>query len=488
MTDTYFFDYKEAYKEARKQNKFTIFNNLQICYYNGDYKQTPYENLIHLPVDQICDYMSETPNRGISEIKFTKNFSQAQQQEITIYIDALQKIAWKNKNDIGNEYRKLVKEQKLDFSEPLRILFITTRGTTVLQYVAKNLSDAFNDLGYSTFISIEQNAMQNWGGNDSHGNANFAWHLKNIYEYNPHIIFNLDWLNNTFLNDEVFNFVWFQDPMEILYNDEEIRLRDRDFVYSLSIGLHNDLNKKNVYNQYQSFCVNDKIFKPRSEIIKSKKIVFIGTSYIGHLQKYINDVNFQDVLADAITLFEQTSCLKTLKHDDSEIKYLMDKHNKSEDYINEIYRHLARDYCVEKLCQIDTDYEIEIYGRGWEDNDIVRPYFKGIVEYGEDISKIYNSATYGFCPGGYVLMQRTLECALSGTIPLVLDARADKQDIYDKRIEDEIQFFHINKLEEILKEEPKHRKSDLLQELFSYKGLANKILKTVKESNESNSQ
>ncbi len=153
--DTYFFDYKEAYQEARKQNKFTIFNNLQICYYNGKHKESPYENLIGLPLEELCDYMSETPNRGISNIKFTNQFSKKQQEEISSYIDALQNIAWQKKNNIGVEYRNAIKLQEPDFNEPWRILFITTRGTTVLQYVAKNLADAFNDLGYSTFILIE---------------------------------------------------------------------------------------------------------------------------------------------------------------------------------------------------------------------------------------------------------------------------------------------------------------------------------------------
>ena len=205
--DTYFFNYQDAYKEARKQNKFTIFNNLQICYYNGEDKASPYENLIGLPIDKLCDYMTETPNRGISHILFDNIFTKEQKAEIEAYVKQLQYIAYMKKIEIGNQYRELIKMQEPDFNEPWRILFITTRGTTVLQYVAKNLADAFNDLGYSTFISIEQNAMQNWGGNDSHGNAEFAWHLKNIYEYNPHIIFNLDWINNTFLNDKIFNFV-----------------------------------------------------------------------------------------------------------------------------------------------------------------------------------------------------------------------------------------------------------------------------------------
>lgn len=196
------------------------------------------------------------------------------------------------------------------------------------------------------------------------------------------------------------------------------------------------------------------------------------------LQEYRNDDNFTDIMNDTIKLFEQTSCSEYMMSWEDISQQINVKYNNPR-CIGELNRYLTRDYCVEKLCQIDTDYEIEIYGRGWENNNIVKPYFKGVVDYGEDISKIYNSATYGFCCAGYILMQRTLECALSGTTPLVLDVRGDKHDVYDKRIEDEIQFFHINKLEEVLKKEPKQIKSGVIQELFSYKHLANRILERV---------
>lgn len=243
--DTYFFNYNDAYNEAKKQNTFGIFNNLQICYYNGEInEQTPYQNLIPLPIDKICDYMMETPNRMIQNIKFDDNFNEAQQHQIASYIDQLQQIAAYKKTELGNQYRELIKNQVPDFNEPWRILFLTTRGTTVLQYAAKNLADAFNDLGYNTFISIEENAMQNWGGNDSPNNAYFAWHLKNIYEYNPHIIFNLDWINNTFLNDSVFNFVWFQDPMPVMFDQSEIKLRTRDYFFYLLVQFKNALLEK----------------------------------------------------------------------------------------------------------------------------------------------------------------------------------------------------------------------------------------------------
>ena len=486
--DVYFTEFESAYLEAQKQTKHGIFENLGICYYGGPKQDDEeYDNLIHLPLENIFDYFSETPNRNMT--KFFSNIPDEKvKQEIQEYIKTAQVLAWNEKNKFCNMYKEEIKKLNPDFSEPLRILFITTRITTVLQYVIKNLEETFRNLGYDTFISIESNAMQSWGANDSDNNANFAWHLKNILEYNPHVIFNIDWLNNEFLNDKVFNLVWFQDPMEILENDKEINLRDRDFIFALSDVFKKQLKEKNVESELQPFCLNSRLYKKRDTIKKEKKIVYIGTSYVDRINKYKHEEDFNTIYEEVKELFEERSCLRDLKDKDGEMAYLMKKHNKDVHYFGDIYAYLSRDYCVEKLCSIETDYEIEIYGYGFEGNEIIQPYHKGPVSNGEELSKIYNSATYGFCPGAYIFMQRTLECAFSETIPLVLDVRPDKPDgDYDKRVEKGIEFFHINNLEKLLQKEPrKDMDYSFLKSHFDYTDFAkrciDKVTKEVKKS------
>jgi len=62
--DTYFTEYESAYYVAKQRNKSGIFNDLDICYYNGEKQDDgELENLIHLPLENIYDYFSETPNR-----------------------------------------------------------------------------------------------------------------------------------------------------------------------------------------------------------------------------------------------------------------------------------------------------------------------------------------------------------------------------------------------------------------------------------------
>lgn len=277
--DTYFFDYNEALEEAKRQNKFSVFDHLQICYYNGEDRESEYENLIGVPIDDFCDYVTESPNRAIENIRFDRRFNAIQKVQIKETMHELQNVAFNKKYSLGLEYKRLIREQKPDFSEPWRILFVTTRGTTVLQYVCKNMAEAFSDLGYETFVSIESSAMEFWGGNDTINNPYFVHHLKNIYEYNPHIIINIDWINNNFLHDDVFNFVWFQDPMPILKDNEKIIQRERDFYFYLVKNFKEQLVRKHVEESkifYQPFCTNPNLFKLDSSIKRENKIVFLG--------------------------------------------------------------------------------------------------------------------------------------------------------------------------------------------------------------------
>ncbi len=471
---TYFFDYKDAYKEARKQNKFTIFNNLQICYYNGEHKVSPYPNLMGVPLGELCDYLSETPNRGISEIKFINSFSKLQQEEVLIYIDALQQIAWQKKNDIGSEYRKALEEQKPDFSEPLRILFITTRITTVLQYVAKNLADAFNDLGYSTFVSIEQNAMQSWGGNDSHGNAEFAWHLKNIYEYNPHIIFNLDWINNTFLNEAVFNFVWFQDPMPILYDDKEIVLREKDYIFTLFDEFKEALIKKGVEATKimpQQFATNPKIFFRDESIKKENKIVFLGSDY-----GFEKDLNISDEMKNKIYDDIENNRL----NEEDVMQYAKDA-NMDENYFRtSIITSFVRRRVVIWMCMLEG-INIEVYGTdAWLQNPEVVPYYKGLLPYGEEMAKVYNSATYALSVHPqYRYQQRVFEISACGTIPLIYNCSLIKEEFFHE--DNILSFSTLDELKGLIGQIPKKDPKEISEDI-SFEKMAKKIINIVENN------
>lgn len=471
---TYFLNPELAYQEALQQKRTGLHNDLQICYYNGEPLNSDLPNLINLPLEHIYGFMSETDYRMIRVFRIEEGSDPEFDNKIISYIDVSQKKAILKKAEFKELFKQEVRKIKLDFSEPLRIFFITTRATTVLQHCAKSLRETFTNMGYETFLSIEHNDMQSWGMDQD--DNDFVWHLKNMLDFKPHITINIDYLHNDFLPDEMFNFVWFQDMMPIFDNNGHVKTRERDFIFHLTTGLGDLLSKLDIHSEYQSFLMNTKNYKQREEIKKEKKIVFIGSSYNHHIDEMRSYHLFDEIFKEMIEIFEEKNHLP-----DKDIKYLMAKYHRPSEYFGEINRYITRDYCVEKLCKINTGkYKVEVYGAGWEHNKHVMQWHKGVVEYGEDISKIYNSATYGYCVGGYVLMQRTLESAFSGTIPLVLDVRVGGEDTYDKRIEKGIQFFNIKDLEKILTSGVEEEKDfSFIQQEYGYEKFANKIIDIV---------
>jgi hypothetical protein len=472
--DTYFFNPNSAL-EISKQNNLVETTNprtpgLQICYYNADEPliDAP-ENCIFVPLENVYNYFVTTKNRIPKNMDFSNTtYQHTEQLQIKETFDNILRTSLVEKENLIQLYAKEIQKIKPDFSEkPWRVFIPCCRETTVMQYISKNIAKTFESLGYEVFISTQDNAMQSC--------LEILPLLHNMYTFKPHITVNINHFVNEVLHDDVFNFVWFQDPMPSIMDDSHIDIRKRDHIFHLSSMLNRALEAKNIKSTYQPFCLDENIYIERKEIKRERKIVFIGSSYKDRLTKLKKGKNFKVLYNDILTRFKEKGCLTNLSIDQSDIKYFMDKYNKPKLFIDEIYAYIGRDYCVEYLCQLKTDYEIEIYGFGWEKNKIVSPYYKGVLSHGEEISRKYNEAEYGFCPGGYVLMQRTLECAFSGAIPLVSEVRADKDDIYDPKIEDSLQFFTINTLEQILKKETQERDFSLIKSQYSYKHFIKEI-------------
>lgn len=466
--DIYFLNSQEALRVATEQNRWEAGYKLQVCYYDGEKIESDLPNLFHLPIDNLLEGLVYGIHRVPTKIDFTGLDISAQvKMEVMTHFNITMQQVEEYRIQFNAQYLQVLKSAKLDFSEPLRFFLMGNSQTKVMQFVSKNLAETLEDMGYKVLFQLFK------GTEDIRS-------LKTIYEFNPHATISINHLNNKYLGEDVFNFVWFQDPMDVITNNEAIYIRKRDYVFHLIQGLGVYLKNKGINSTLQPFMISQKEYKPRADVKKEKKIVFIGSSYQVKLDELKSDGNFGAVYTEAVELFEKNSCFKSLKHENSEIRYLMEKYHKSEKYIGNIYAYLSRDYCIEKLCGLQTDYGVEVYGYGWENNEVIKPFFKGQVQYGEDISKIYNSATYGFCPGPYVMMQRTLECAFSGSIPLVLDVRRDMQDDYDVKLEEGIEFFRIDELENLLqKETPQNREYPLLREEYGYSHFVNKILNII---------
>ena len=466
--DTYFLSSEIALKTAEENNRSEDGYTLQVCYYAGDKIESDLVNLIHLPIDNLSEDLANSIYRIPTSLNLEGfDFSQETIDDLVRSFNFSFIQAKALRKNLNEEYYNTVQSSNPNFEEELRFYILANTNTRVMQHMSRNIAKTLENMGYCVLL-------------DLHYGCEDTMCLKNMAEFNPHATININHLCNSYIGNNIYNFVWIQDVFGVEGTINSKLIRKRDNIFHLIDNYGDALHKANIKSTYQSFCIDSSIYKKRNDIVKKKKVVFLGSSYHHRIKDIQYDKNFKNIYESIVEIFEEKSMLNmNVNDDDSDVKFLMDKYNKPEEFIGLTYGYILRDYCVEKLCSIDTEYEIEVYGDYWDNNEIVRPFHKGFANYGEDISKIYNEATYGYCVGGYVLMQRTLECACSETIPLVLDTRSRKQDNYDKKIEDSMTFFNINNLEEILKKDVEEKSFEFIRNEYSYQGFVQKFIDII---------
>lgn len=467
--DIYCFDSATALEEARKRIRVGTANphvdGLQLCYYDGEAIADAPENCINVPINTFYDYFLTTKNRLPEQIHFgTKEYSADIKNELASAVrDTLQAVV-KERNTMTTILMEEARKTRPDSSGPLKIFLIASRETTVMQYISRNIADAFKKLGYEVFLSAEENDRQK---------IDTFLHILNYVQFKPNIIININHLNNSFLHEDVFNFIWFQDFMPILQNNDPIVLRKRDTVYSLVSTIDSLLQKKGVPFSRQSFCVNETLFKEDTTIVREKKIIFIGSSYASQLTAKSDQT---PLLKEAVDLLSEGK-----EFTEKVIDKWAKKYDVSIEYIrNHVLAYIVRDMTVLWLHKIhqQTGLPVEIYGWGWERYDVLKPYCKGSVSYNQ-VASLYNSAKYALVPHNiYVLQQRTLEAAACGCQPIVYDCRYnDTPPFYEESLE------YFRTVDDIIRIIEKDSTKDLasIVDENSYEHLAGRIISTVKE-------
>ncbi len=456
--DTYFFSRDEALQVATRQNRFDNDEKLQACYYDGEKIESDLVNLIHLPVDNLVEDLARGRFRLPTKVDLNGlELSSRVKIDITTNFNMSLFKVREYRNQYNQGYLKSLKTAILDFNEPLRFYLSASVTTQVMRYVSKDIANILEEAGhevmYDLYLGIEDVSC-----------------LKNINQFNPHVTININHLNNSYLNDECFNFVWFQDPMPVMYNSDKIHLRERDFIFSYTtlftkLLINKGVDKNQIFKQYV-FPVDTKSFFNNENIERSRKIVFVGSfyqpsSYSKHVNKDI-DMELRQVLESGNMLSFET------------LKSIFNKHNVYIDsdeesvYFNLIQQGYNRNISVEWLCE---KHEIDLYGYNWEIclNENIRKNFKGSIEKAK-LNNLYNSAKYVLAASGQVInTQRLGEMAHAGAIPVIYDSRGLTDE--DETWEDECLYFKTKEeLEYILDNniKPKKYMSKRMLEYFTY--------------------
>jgi hypothetical protein len=341
-----------------------------------------------------------------------------------------------------------------------------------MQYVARDIADAFIARGYNVYFELSL-------GIEDEGCS------KKKLEFNPHVTININHFNNLSISDDVFNFVWFQDNMPMLTNNEDIHKRERDFSFVYhsmyrELLIKKDFPKNKIFDQ-KIIPVNTSLFYLDENIKREDKVVFVGTyykngDYFEALKESI-DTKITTMVEEGISLSQEN--LQSVLNND-----LLSNDKEFIDYIQQKYQ---RNITVSWLC--DSAKEIEIYGYNWEesgDKNIIKN-FKGLAEKSK-LNTIYNSAKYAVSASGSVInTQRLGEIIHAGAIPIMYDSRelTDEVQTWD----DECLYFKTKKeLMYILDNNilPKKYRSKKMLEHFTYNSFMDTILNIVQDTTEIN--
>jgi len=415
--DTYFLDRDRAYATALNQNRVKLdhptIDGLQICYHNGEPFEDAPANLICVSTENIYDFFVNTRFRIPYRLEFSPETTEQESNEISeIYHELLITVA-KQKTNIRDILTKELNSLQPNFynTRQYRIFIMASRHASIMPSATKYLAEAFHKLGHQVEFSIDQNEMEDLN--------NDIWHKKLRYDFNPHIVININHQNNDNLHDDVFNVIWWQDFMPKLLEKKSLHWRKRDIIYSTPPQLDSILDaQKAPHVHHQYFCVDTNNFKINKHIKRENKIVFVESPHAEMIMVH-NCATSQKIMFLLEEMLENGNVVTP-----EVITQMSATYGLPIEVIRwKLYQHTVRKKSVQWLCK-NTTLPVEVYGFGWEDNPIVSPFFKGEIKSDQKLPRLYNSARFALINHAFEISSRHLnEVSVCGAIPVVYDCQ-----------------------------------------------------------------
>ena len=410
---TFFLDRVKARYTAHQGNRVKetmAITGLQMCYHLGDTFPDAPPNLVQVPLEQkafVAFFLSSRLSAPV-EVDFNpavederilahyiiKNLSDAQAAQLKAFHQLLEQC-------------RATPPERLP-GQPWRVGLSASRKTTVMQYNARDLAQGFRNLGCEVSFLIEANEMESLN----------QYHCLQVQSaFNPHIVLNINHLNNASLHPDVFNVTWWEDLMESLSSGKPMPWRERDLIYSISKELDTRLYQCAAPKvQRQGFCYDDQVFRDIGQERK-RKVVVVASSYRNSLSEHAQTGEL------LVTLEAMFAAGEPMTHETLEQLAKNSEHTKDDIFWN-MWHYVVRDQSVRWLCTLSDLIDVEVYGRYWEKDEQVRPFFKGLLPHGPAVATVYNEASYTLVPHPFDLQsQRLMEVAACGSIPIVYDCR-----------------------------------------------------------------
>jgi hypothetical protein len=412
---TFFVDKAKAYRIALQGNRTPTteaVDSLQMCYFLGTTPPDAPNNLIGVEVSSFVDWFTETRFMQPEIIGFDTHSKE--QRELARQLAVLCRKALRKHQERVGELKEICQTIKPEFipGEPLRVLFLASRMTTVMQYNSRDLAQGFRNMGSQVEFYIEA---------DDREQMNTIHFCKKVIEFKPHVMVHINHLNNNFMHQDCFNITWWQDLMPLIQEGKPLPWMERDFIYSFDQKLDGYLKQCGAKDvRRQEFCYEETLFNNKNTKRKRKrKAIIIASSYSQRIKKMSRT---NDILPEMIVHFEAGEPMT-----DERLAYFSKiSGEKADRILLYFWTYVVRDYSVRWLCELSDEMgvEVEVYGRYWDKDKVVKPFFKGELAHGSSVAEAYNDALYSLTPHSFDLgSQRLSEATACGTIPIIYDCR-----------------------------------------------------------------
>lgn len=412
--DTYFIDPLLALNAAKQKNrvycKHSTIDGLQLCYYRDELPEHGIKNLVHVELPDLVDFFIESKLRLPEKVEMPDELEE--ELKIAVHEDmanALESINKKRLVLIKQLIEKSRAQKPMFDGGPMRIFVPTCRLSTVMQYSSRGIAKAFEKRGWQVLFYIEANDMET---------INYVDFLNQYIGLNPHAVFYINDLRNTFYHEDVINVIWWQDPMPQIKSKELLNWRKNDFNFSISPFIDRYLKQCGAETvERQHFVIDEEIFYSDDNQQRQQKIIFVGTSYWSKVD--FADDQQQQVIAQLLEILNRGGCF-----DQQTITSIAERSSLTYDFVFwKLLHYVIRDYSIKWLCQ-NSALPVEIYGRYWDQDSLVAPFFLGELQHGVEVADVYRSATYAIVSHPFEInSQRLAEVAACGCIPVIYDCR-----------------------------------------------------------------
>lgn len=293
-----------------------------------------------------------------------------------------------------------------------RILFLSNRFTTVLQYHTKDCMEAAKRLGCKTDLLIEADGIHRILGKDI---------FSHIAQFQPDIIWDLDDFRffYPFIPQEIVWITWIQDPANFIMDPETpLKLTDRDFA----------LNHFTTWKKFKAVGYNEKvlidapipanswIYKPYALTHEEKEQYTCDICFVCHAsdaEQHIQEImsvlpielhkavrtiyeNYQGYVYETGDLFyEEDLFVEYIRESmqrqfnsilsDYALQYL--SHDMYQWFNQRVFRQALVDWIL------DAGFtNIKLWGNGWKNSPKYEKYAMGPAQNGETLSKIYQAS------------------------------------------------------------------------------------------------